>query len=192
MLEPSAQSESSPSAPLQRSRSGESGLHSAFRVPRSEIAKRRTLILALGNPILSDDAVGWAVADRLAACIGKEEADIIKESGATFDLVGKLAGYDRIAIIDAIQLGTKPVGSVHRFTLDDFRSTVRHSSAHDVNFATAFQMARELGCKIPDDIRIYAVEVKELNRFSETCTPEIAGKLDEIAGYILADLRSNR
>jgi hydrogenase maturation protease len=148
----------------------------------------KTLILALGNPILSDDAVGWEVAERLAARLPRAAYDIRRESGATFDLVRKLAGYDRLAVIDAIQLGTAPVGSVRRFALDDFQSTVRFSSAHDINFATAFETGRRLGCHIPSDIRIYAIEVKELLRFSEGCTPEVRAKLDEIAQQIGADL----
>lgn len=32
----------------------------------------KTLILALGNPILSDDAVGWEIADRLTTGLPKE------------------------------------------------------------------------------------------------------------------------
>ena len=51
----------------------------------------KTLFLALGNPIVSDDAVGWEVADRLAALPVAEDADFLKESGATLDLIGQLA-----------------------------------------------------------------------------------------------------
>ena len=49
-------------------------------------------------------------------------------------------------------------------------------------------MAKEWGCDIPADIRIYGIEVKELLRFSEGCTPEVAEKLDEIAEHILDEL----
>jgi len=152
----------------------------------------KTLILALGNPILSDDAVGWEIADRLATGLPKETFDIIKESGATPDILSRLEGYDRLVVIDAIQLGSAPVGTVHRFSLDDLNSTLRYSSAHDINFATAFSMGKELGYDMPADIRIYAVEVKELNRFSEGCTPEVSGKLDQITRQICRELQEKR
>jgi len=159
----------------------------------------KTLILALGNPILSDDGVAHVVADRLANCLqpghkhikarlGTQEIDIIKSSGATMDIIPKLSGYQRLAVIDAIQLGSAPPGTVHRFTLDDLANTIRISSPHDINFATALQMAKEWGYNIPTDIRLYAIEVKELLRFSEACTPEVAESLDRIAEQILSDL----
>ncbi|MHC4395140.1 MAG: hydrogenase maturation protease [Planctomycetota bacterium] len=146
----------------------------------------KTLILALGNPILSDDAVAYEVADRLARrCSG---VDIIKSSAATMDIVPKLVGYERLVVIDAVQLGSAPPGTVHRFSLDELADTIRPSSPHDINFATAFQMAKEWGYDIPADIRIYGIEVKELAKFSQGCTPEVAEKLDQIAEYILGEL----
>ena len=146
----------------------------------------KTLILALGNPILSDDAVGWEVADRLAAQL--TNAEIIKSSAATMDVIPRLAGYDRLVVVDAVKLGNAPVGTVHRLSLDDLADTVRLSSPHDINFATAFKMAEDWGYDIPADTRIYAIEVQELLKFSETCTPKVAQQLDSITSEILSDL----
>ena len=146
----------------------------------------KTLILALGNPILSDDAVGWEVADRLAAHL--EDAEIIKSSAATMDVIPRLAGFERLVVVDAVKLSNAPVGTVHRLSLDDLADTVRLSSPHDINFATAFKMAKDWGYDIPPDIRIYAIEVQELSKFSETCTPQIVEKLDTITAEILSDL----
>jgi hydrogenase maturation protease len=148
----------------------------------------KTLVLALGNPILSDDAAGWEVADRLAGRLPGAEYKVVKESGASLDLVPQLAGYDRLVVIDAIQLGTAPVGTLYRFTLADINSTIRASSAHDINFATALAMGRELGYEMPRQIKIYAVEVAELRRFAEDCTPAVHARLDPIADEILAEL----
>ncbi|MHC4148992.1 MAG: hydrogenase maturation protease [Planctomycetota bacterium] len=146
----------------------------------------RTLILALGNPILSDDRIGWEVADRLAERTG--QIDIIKSSGATMDIIPKLAGYEQVVVIDAVKFGSVSPGQVHRFSLDDLAGTVRPSSPHDINFATAFKMAKQWGYDIPGDIRIYGIEVNELLKFSENCTPQVAEKLDEIVEYIANDL----
>jgi len=153
----------------------------------------KTLILALGNPILSDDGVAHEVADRLAEPLQAEGAqyDIIKSSAATMDIIPKLAGYERLIVIDAVQLGSAPLGTVHHFTLSDLASTVRPSSPHDINFATAFQMAGQWGYHIPADIRIYGIEAKELSKFSQGCTPQITQKLDEIVEHILSDLVEN-
>jgi len=157
----------------------------------------KTLILALGNPILSDDGVAHEVADRLTERLHSSSAaantqyDIIKSSAATMDIIPKLAGYDRLVVLDAIQLGSAPIGTVHRFSLADLASTVHISSPHDINFATAFQMAKKWGYHIPEDIRIYGIEVKELSRFSQGCTPQITEKLHDIVEHILNDLAEN-
>jgi len=146
----------------------------------------KTLILALGNPILSDDSVGWEVADRLAERL--PQVDIVKSSAATMDIIPQLAGYERLVVVDAIQLGAAPYGTVHRFTPAQLAATIRRSSPHDINFATALQMAKEWGYAVPADIRIYGIEVKELLRFSEGCTNEVGEKLTEIVEQILEDL----
>ena len=154
----------------------------------------KTLILALGNPILSDDGVAHEAAERLVERLHSLSAksdtqyDIIKSSAATMDILPKLAGYDQLVVLDAIQLGTAPVGTIHCLSLADLASTVRPSSPHDINFATALQMGKEWGYHIPDDIRIYGIEVKELSLFSENCTPEVVEKLDEIVENILSNL----
>ncbi|MFC1737614.1 hypothetical protein ACFL1G_01020 [Planctomycetota bacterium] len=97
---------------------------------------------------------------------GNQEVDIIKSSVATMDIIPQLA------VVDAIQLGSAPPGTVHRFSLAELAGTVRLSSSHDINFVTALQMAKEWGYNIPADIRIYEIEVKELLRFSQGCTSE--------------------
>jgi hydrogenase maturation protease len=157
----------------------------------------KTLLLALGNPILSDDGVAHEAADRLSERLHSSSAtannqyDIIKSSAATMDIIPKLAGYDRLVVVDAVQLGSAPVGTVHRFSLADLASTIRPSSPHDINFATALQIGKEWGYDIPADIRIYGIEVKELSRFSQSCTPEVTEKLDEIVENILHNLADN-
>ena len=154
----------------------------------------KTLILALGNPILSDDGVAREVADRLEECLHSslgekaKQYDIIKSSGATMDIVPQLAGYQRLAVIDAVQLGLGPPGTMYRLDFSDLASTVQPSSPHDINFATALEIAKTWGYHIPPDIRIYGIEVKELLRFSGSCTSEVVKKLDEIVQEILVDL----
>jgi hydrogenase maturation protease len=148
----------------------------------------KTLILALGNPILSDDGVAWEIADRIEASLPCGSAHILRESSATLDLLGKFAPYDRLFVLDAILTGSAPIGTVHRFSPADLQSTVRFSSAHDINFATAFEIGRQLGYRIPPDIRIFGIEVKELTRFAEGCTPEVRAVIPAAAEEICREI----
>ena len=64
----------------------------------------KTIILGLGNPILSDDGVGNRVAleleDKLAQ---RQDVTVIETSMSGLSLIDMLAGYDKAIIVDAIQ-----------------------------------------------------------------------------------------
>jgi len=158
----------------------------------------KTLILALGNPILSDDGIAHKISDCLekhlqhAPDASENQYEIEKSSAATMDIIPKLAGYDCLVVIDSIQLGDVPVGTVHKLSLDDLASTVRRSSPHDINFATALQMGKGWGYHVPADVRIYGIEVKELSIFSENLSPQVADKIQDITEEILHDLLPGR
>ena len=147
-----------------------------------------------GNLLLPRQLVAHEIADRLRQHLkrlpaaSENQYEIIKSSAATMDIIPKLVGYDRLVVIDAIQLGNVPVGTVHKLSLDDLTSTIRRSSPHDINFATALHMGKEWGYHVPADVRIYGIEVKELSIFSENLTPQVAEKLQDIVEDILSDL----
>ena len=128
----------------------------------------------MGNPILSDDAVGI----RLARDIGGKLAGVpglfVMEECSTggLNIIEILEGYDRAIILDSIRTAGSIPGDWHRFTSAALRETMNLSNIHDVNFATAIELGRRLGIKLPaeDEIHIFAVEVLDLITFSETMT----------------------
>jgi hydrogenase maturation protease len=61
----------------------------------------KTVILGLGNPILTDNAVGIKIAQKL-----KEESsklEVIETSEAGIALLDLIMGYDKLIIIDSIK-----------------------------------------------------------------------------------------
>ena len=70
----------------------------------------KTLVLGLGNPILSDDGVGLRVARELENRLDQQEVTVVETSMAGLDLLDLLAGYDRAIIVDAIQTVGGKVG----------------------------------------------------------------------------------
>ena len=76
----------------------------------------KTLLLGLGNPIVSDDSVGLRVSailkERLA---GREDVEISEDYWGGLRLMERLIGYDRAIVIDAICTGAPP-GTLHRLT----------------------------------------------------------------------------
>lgn len=155
----------------------------------------KTLIIGLGNPILTDDGVGVKVAFELKRIIDLKahpELTITEASAGGLRLMEAILGYDKVILIDAYYLNpatTRP-GKIHRLTLDDLRSkspTQHSTSAHDTSLFTALDTASEVGYDIPSEFCIYAVEVENILDFSETPTPRVARAIPIVARMIIEE-----
>ena len=133
----------------------------------------KTLILGLGNPILSDDGVGIHTARALEGKLNQQEITVMETTMAGLSLLDLLVNFDRAIIIDAIQTREGKVGQIYRLELEAFNTTQHASTPHDVNFATALELGKRLGLALPQQIVIFAIEVEDVTTFSERCTPEV-------------------
>lgn len=156
----------------------------------------KTLIIGLGNPILTDDGVGVKVAYRLMEAIDNQqypEITIREASAGGLRLMEAMLGFERVILIDAFLLDEKTTqpGQIHRLTLDDLQelSPTQHSaSAHDTTLVTALAAAREMGYAVPSDVLIFAVEVENILEFSEDPTPKVAQAIPRVVDMVLAEL----
>ena len=153
--------------------------------------KPRTLILGLGNTILSDDGVGCRVAMALKDKLNSPDVDIMEASIAGLDFLDLLTGYDRTIIIDAIQTGKGTPGQIYRFGPDILASTRHSSNPHDVNLATALELGKRLNLNLPRQIIIFAIEVKDVTSFSEECTPEVMKAIPACVKMVLQELKED-
>ena len=150
----------------------------------------KTLILGLGNPILSDDGVGFRVAEELKGRLDEQDVTVLETSMSGLSLLDLLAGYDRSIIVDAIQTAGGKAGQIYRLTPDMFDATQHAASPHDVNFATALGFGKRLGLTLPRDIIIFAVEATDLSTISEECTPEVRRAIPVCVEMIVRELNS--
>jgi hydrogenase maturation protease len=152
-------------------------------------SKIKTLILGLGNPILSDDSVGYQVAMTLKERLDMPDVDI-KEAGiAGLDLLDMITGYDRTIIIDAIQTEKGKPGRIYRFGPDLLTSTRHSGTPHDVNIATALELGKKLNLKLPREITIFAIEVEDVTSFSEECTPGVKKAVPRCVAMVMRELQ---
>ncbi len=149
----------------------------------------KTVILGLGNTLLSDDGAGVLAARRLQELIGiADDIDVVESGWGGFRIIDLLSGYDRAIIIDAIKTGLQPVGYIHRMDGMELVHTVRMVSFHDINFATALEFAREMGIAMPREVTVFAIEVAETEVFSEVITPQVRRAIDECVCRVLDEL----
>ena len=86
----------------------------------------KTLVLGLGNPILSDDGIGCHVAKFLKDRLKEPGVDVMEASLAGLDFLDLLTAYDRAIIIDAIQTGEGTAGQIYRMEPEALADT-RHT-----------------------------------------------------------------
>jgi len=140
----------------------------------------KTLIIGLGNPILKDDSAGLRVVRELEKSFSGDNIQTMEACFANIDLLEVSSSYDRLILIDSIKTNEGKPGELYHFGLDDLRSTLHLSSPHDINLATAFELAKRLGMNVPSEIRIYAIEIEDNQTFSETCSPSVERAIPRI------------
>ncbi len=147
----------------------------------------KTLIMGLGNPILSDDGVGCQVAMALKDRLKEPEVDVIEASIAGLDFLDILTAYDRAIIIDAIQTGKGLPGQIYRLEPEMLIDTRHTGTPHDVNLATALELGKKLHLPLPQ-ITIFAIEAKDVTSFSEKCTPEVMKAIPTCVSMVVQEL----
>jgi len=150
----------------------------------------KTLVLGLGNPILSDDGAGIRVAQEVGKQLNDPQITVAETSAAGLSLLDSIVGYDKVIIIDAIQTKKGQAGQIYRMKSEDFSFAKHFSSPHQTNLVTALELGKMLGLVMPQKITIFAVEAKDITNFSEKCTPEVEQAIPEVVKMVLEELVS--
>jgi hydrogenase maturation protease len=150
----------------------------------------KTLVLGMGNPILSDDGVGIRVAQEVGKQLDDPQVTVAESSLAGMSLLDFMVGYDQVIIIDAIQTPEGNAGQVYRMGSEDFSSAKHFSSPHQINLITALELGKMLNLAMPQKITIFAVEAKDVTNFSEKCTPEVERAIPEAVKMVQEELNA--
>ena len=91
----------------------------------------RTLVIGLGNPLVSDDSVGLRVVERLRPLLAdREGVDVVEDYWGGLRLMEQMIGYSRAVVIDATYTGAAP-GTIHHLSTDSI-ATQKSASAPSV------------------------------------------------------------
>lgn len=160
------------------------------RMNRHEVLpmRVRTLVVGVGNPILSDDGVGIHAA-RMLMEKGIPDVRIEELPASGLELLDMVLDHDRVIIIDAIQTNGGTPGDHYLMAEDDFRTTVHGSSPHGINIATALAMGRKVVPeRMPREVFFVAIEAEDLENVGERLTPRVAERLPTIVDMIEREL----
>lgn len=152
--------------------------------PRPDAGK--TLVLGLGNDLLSDDAIGLLVtrevARRLADAPGVDVRETTEMGLALLDFI---VGYERVILVDSIQTGRCPPGTVHELDAAGLKRLTGRTP-HFLGIGEALALGRQLGLAMPREVRILAVEVEDPFTLGTELTPQLRRALPGIVQRLLA------
>ncbi len=151
----------------------------------------KTLILGIGNPVLSDDGVGIRVAQEVGKRVHDPQITVAEACHGGLFILDAVLGYDRVLLIDSIQTRDGAPGEVYRLRPGDLPFARHLSSPHQVDFITALELGKVLDLPMPEKIEIIAVEAGEVTSFGERCTREVEQAIPIVVEMVLGEFQSS-
>ncbi|MBN1586719.1 MAG: hydrogenase maturation protease [Candidatus Omnitrophica bacterium] len=144
------------------------------------MSEARILVLALGNDIRGDDAVGLLAARRLAKQLPASEVDVVESDGSGFDMIEVLEGRDYALLLDCVVTGDNEPGTILEYRREHFAQVVA-GSPHYAGLPEVFRLAEQLSIPFPGEVLVLGMEVADPFRFEESLTEAVAAALP---GYV--------
>ena len=150
------------------------------------------VIIGMGNPLLSDDGVGIAVARAVAERLRhRKDLELLELHTGGIRLMEAMAGYRQAVVVDAMLSGA-PAGTVKRFNATDFVTTKNTFSSHDTDFATAYDLGRLVGVPLPELVSFWGIEALEIDLFGERFSDGVAAALPGAVNRIADEIVNGR
>ena len=128
-------------------------------------------MLCLGNELLADDALGAVVAEQLRQIL-PGTLEVVFTSAMGFDLLDDVLGASRLLVVDTIETGTKPPGTIHLLREEDVQP-VPGGSPHYIGIFETLKLGRKLQLDVPKDVIIIAVEPADCLTVGGAMTPAV-------------------
>ena len=118
----------------------------------------KTLVLGLGNTIMTDDGIGPRVIGEIAAsCSIPPDLELLDGGTLGLDLLPRFEGIQRLIVVDAIETGKEP-GTLVRLAGDDVPIALETKlSPHQMGMKDLLAVARLMDC-LPDEVLLLGMQ----------------------------------
>ena len=153
-------------------------------------ATGKVLLLGLGNDILTDDAIGLYVARRLREQAGDlPGVDIRETTEMGLALLDFITGYTTVLIVDSIQTGRAEVGTIHELEPSALEQ-LSGRTPHFVGVGETLALGRKLGLAMPEEVKIFAMEVADPFTLGTEMTPAVKAAAPGIVARVRVALEA--
>ncbi len=148
----------------------------------------KTLVLGLGNILLSDEGVGIHVVRLLRERYEfPQEVEVMDGGTLGLDLLPYVEDAQRLLIVDAVQMDAPP-GTVLRLEGEEVMAIFRMQiSPHQMGVHDLLAAARLLD-RYPDQVVLWGVQPAVLDVGLEL-SPSVAAQVETLAHNVLAELQ---
>ena len=146
----------------------------------------KTLVLCLGNELLGDDGVGILAARKLREEL-QGSAAIEETSLSGMALLDFFIGYQEAIVVDAIQTGRHPPGTVIELGSDDLGDVIA-PSPHYAGLPEILRVAQELNLEFPSKIRVFAIEVTDPFTVGGTLSDQVRAAIGNLVSGVKAQI----
>lgn len=152
----------------------------------------KILVLGLGNDILSDDAIGLrAVREAGQHLAAWPEVELRETQEMGLALLDHLVGYDAVVLVDSIQMGGVPAGTIHQLDPAELPRIVT-SAPHFVGVGETLRLGSALDLPMPTQLRILAVEVADPYTLGTQLTEPVENALPNVIDAIVRSVAALR
>ncbi len=145
------------------------------------------LVLGLGNLVHSDDGLG-VHAIQLLQTDPRVPSDVTLIDGGTqgLGLIPHIFGFDRVLVIDAIDVGEAP-GTLLRLEGRALDNLPGKASVHALGFAD-LMIALKLLDSSPEEVVLLGVQPQSTKDWSAELTPAVARALEKLPALVLEQI----
>jgi hydrogenase maturation protease len=151
---------------------------------------KKTLVLGIGNDILTDDGIGPRLVKDIQEHQYRENVHFKNAFLGGLEILELIRDFEKVIFIDAIITKDGIPGTVYHFMIEDFQETLHLSNLHDVNFLTSLELGKRMNLSLPSEIHIIAIEIVEDRVFSDHFSPGIEEQYPKILGSVITILRT--
>ncbi|MHC4842367.1 MAG: hydrogenase maturation protease [Planctomycetota bacterium] len=126
--------------------------------------KKETIVLGLGNPLMSDEGIGIYIINEFLKQKDKFPlVDFIDAGTVGLSVMHLLADRTQAVFIDCACMKTPP-GTIKRFTLENVKSvkSLLHHSLHEADLLQIIDCAKQLD-QCPADVVIFGIEPQNIS-----------------------------
>jgi hydrogenase maturation protease len=151
---------------------------------------KKTIVIGVGNILMSDEGLGVRAAERLQKIVRDENIKIIDAGTSLQRALTLTENFEKIIIIDAVR-ADKPAGHIQRFTIEELEQGKTGPvqlmlSLHEIDVPKAIAMER-LVAKLPEEIIFFGMEPEKIAPGMEL-SRAVEAKMDLLVSAIRKEL----